>query len=84
LNSSLGAMGVGSSAIIEHAGLHWRQRDAHATVCGLSQLFKRFDASELPVAQVRPFAAAEHWLKRIEGRTMDTYHRWMVLSGDGE
>jgi amidase len=50
----------------------------------LPQLFKHFDALALPVAQAWPFAAAEHWPKRIEGRTMDTYHQWMVLRGDGE
>ena len=43
----------------------------------LLQLFERFDALALPVAQVWPFPVVEHWPKRIEGRTMDTYHRWM-------
>ena len=43
----------------------------------LLQMFERFDALALPVAQVWPFPAVEHWPKRIEGRTMDTYHRWM-------
>jgi amidase len=41
------------------------------------QLFERFDALTLPVAQVWPFPVAEHWPKTIAGRTMDTYHRWM-------
>ena len=46
----------------------------------LLQLFERFDALALPVAQVWPFPVAEHWPKKIEGRTMDTYHRWMEAS----
>ena len=46
----------------------------------LLKLFERFDALALPVAQVWPFPVAEHWPKKIEGRTMDTYHRWMEAS----
>ncbi|MBL0147457.1 MAG: amidase [Ideonella sp.] len=40
-------------------------------------LFDRFDALALPVAQVWPFAMAQHWPKVVAGRPMDTYHRWM-------
>jgi amidase len=43
----------------------------------MTRLFERFDALALPAAQVWPFPTAEHWPKSIEGRTMDTYHRWM-------
>ena len=43
----------------------------------LLKLFERFDALALPVAQVWPFAVAQHWPQQIAGRTMDTYHRWM-------
>jgi amidase len=43
----------------------------------LLQLFERFDALALPVAQVWPFPVEQHWPKAIAGRTMDTYHRWM-------
>jgi amidase len=46
----------------------------------LLQLFERFDALALPVAQVWPFPAVEPWPKRIQGRTMDTYHRWMEVT----
>ena len=46
----------------------------------LLKLFERFDALALPVAQVWPFPVTEHWPKKIEGRTMDTYHRWMEAS----
>ncbi|MFO1218238.1 MAG: amidase [Burkholderiaceae bacterium] len=43
----------------------------------LLQLFERFDALALPVAQVWPFPVEQHWPKTIAGRSMDTYHRWM-------
>jgi amidase len=43
----------------------------------LMKLFERFDALALPVAPVWPFPVAEHWPQVIEGRQMDTYHRWM-------
>lgn len=43
----------------------------------LLKLFERHDALALPVAQVWPFPVEQHWPKRIVGRTMDTYHRWM-------
>jgi amidase len=43
----------------------------------LRRLFEQFDFLVMPAAQVSPFAAEEHWPKQIEGKTMDTYHRWM-------
>jgi amidase len=43
-------------------------------------LFERFDLLALPVAQVWPFAISETWPRRIAGRTMDTYHRWMEVT----
>ena len=42
-------------------------------------LFERFDFLVLPSAQVLPFDAAEVWPRSIEGRHMDTYHRWMEV-----
>ncbi len=50
-------------------------RDAwYATVLGL---FERFDAVVAPSAQVFPFAADVPWPAEIDGRPMDSYHRWM-------
>jgi amidase len=43
----------------------------------LLALFERFDALALPVSQVWPFDAAQTWPRKVAGRTMDTYHRWM-------
>lgn len=42
-------------------------------------LFERFDVLALPSAQVWPFDAALRWPTYIEGREMDTYHRWMEV-----
>lgn len=50
-------------------------RDAwYATVLAL---FDRFDAVLAPSAQVFPFDAGVPWPAEIDGRAMDSYHRWM-------
>jgi amidase len=43
------------------------------------QLFKDYDYLLLPTAQVFPFAVDVHWPQEINGRKMDTYHRWMEV-----
>ena len=40
-------------------------------------LFERFDVLAIPAAQVWPFDVNARWPQQINGRTMDTYHRWM-------
>ena len=45
----------------------------------LAQLLEEYDALALPVAQVWPFPAEWDWPKEINGREMDTYHRWMEV-----
>ncbi len=45
----------------------------------LHDLFEQFDFLALPSAQVFPFPADVHWPQSIDGRTMDTYHRWMEV-----
>ena len=45
----------------------------------LLALFERFDVLALPCAQVWPFDAGQRWPAQINGRTMDTYHRWMEV-----
>lgn len=42
-------------------------------------LFGRFDHLALPSAQVFPFPAEWDWPKEINGRAMDSYHRWMEV-----
>ena len=45
----------------------------------LMDLFNRYDFLVLPSAQVWPFDAELRWPKAINGRAMDTYHRWMEV-----
>ena len=45
----------------------------------LRTLFDDYDFLVLPTAQVFPFPKTLHWPKEIDGRTMDTYHRWMEV-----
>jgi amidase len=45
----------------------------------LLKLFQNYEYLLLPSAQVFPFDAQEHWPKEINGKTMDTYHRWMEV-----
>ncbi len=43
------------------------------------RLFERHDYLVLPAAQVFPFDADIPWPREIDGRKMDTYHRWMEV-----
>jgi amidase len=43
------------------------------------KLFERCDYLALPTAQVWPFDATLRWPSHINGREMDTYHRWMEV-----
>ncbi|MCO5397638.1 amidase [Ralstonia soli] len=45
----------------------------------LNTLFQQYDYLVLPSAQVFPFDAKLHWPKEINGKPMDTYHRWMEV-----
>ena len=45
----------------------------------LDRLFEQYDFLVLPTAQVFPFSKEVHWPKEIQGRSMDTYHRWMEV-----
>ena len=45
----------------------------------LQSLFGRFDFLLAPAAQVFPFDANCHWPSQVDGRDMDTYHRWMEV-----
>jgi len=50
---------------------HWYARAA--------EMFEHFDALVLPTAQVWPFDIGLVHPEVIDGRTMDTYHRWMEV-----
>lgn len=43
----------------------------------LRQLFEQYDYFVMPATQVFPFKAEMHWPQEIDGKKMDTYHRWM-------
>ena len=43
----------------------------------LLKLFERYDVLALPATQVWPFPVEARWPEQINGRAMDTYHRWM-------
>jgi amidase len=45
----------------------------------LHTLFERYDLLALPTAQTFPFPADIHWPDAVDGRAMDTYHRWMEV-----
>ncbi len=43
------------------------------------ELFQRFDFLALPSAQVFPFDCKSRYPKEINGKVLDTYHRWMEV-----
>jgi amidase len=43
------------------------------------QFLERYEFFVLPSAQVFPFDAKTHWPAEVNGRQMDTYHRWMEV-----
>ncbi len=43
-------------------------------------LFEKYDFLALPSAQLWPFDALLRWPSHINGREMDTYHRWMEVT----
>ena len=45
----------------------------------LRRLFEEYDLLVLPTAQVFPFKKSIHWPATINGKKMDTYHRWMEI-----
>jgi amidase len=68
-----GSLGM-TAAEISEAGMnrsHWYR--------ALHKLFEHHDMLALPSAQVFPFSADIHWPKSINGKPMDTYHRWMEV-----
>lgn len=43
----------------------------------LRRLFDTYDFLVMPTTQIFPFDAEQHWPKEVQGKKMDTYHRWM-------
>ena len=46
----------------------------------MQKLFARYEYLLLPSAQVFPFDAQVHWPAAINGKKMDTYHRWIEVA----
>ena len=67
--------GLGMSAAAVHGASVIRSQ-YHAV---MAQLFRRYDAIALPVAQVWPFPVEWRWPQKINGHRMDSYHRWMEV-----
>jgi amidase len=44
-----------------------------------ARLFRRYDALAMPAAQVWPFPAGLRRPESLNGRPLDTYHRWMEV-----
>ena len=65
--------GLSAAAVYEASTIRSRWY-AHA-----ARLFRRFDALAMPAAQVWPFPADWRWPQSLNGRAMDTYHRWMEV-----
>lgn len=53
--------------------------DRSAWYQAVNTLFQRYDYLVLPSAQVFAFDAKLDWPKSINGKQMDTYHRWMEV-----
>ena len=45
----------------------------------LDRLFAEYDFLAIPSAQVFPYSKQVKWPTEINGRQMDTYHRWMEI-----
>ena len=45
----------------------------------LERMFSQYDFLVLPTAQVFPYPKTTTWPREINGRSMDTYHRWMEV-----
>ena len=53
--------------------------DRSAIYNAFAELFKQYDFVIMPSAQVFPFDASLHSPQEIEGKKMDTYHRYMEI-----
>lgn len=57
--------------------LYRAARERSAWYQAMRGLFERFDFLVMPTTQVFPFDAGLDWPHAVDGRAMDTYHRWM-------
>ncbi|ERL52271.1 hypothetical protein BJB45_09905 [Halomonas huangheensis] len=59
--------------------IHRANVSRSAWYASVLKLFERFDVLALPSAQVFAFDVETPWPREIEGKAMDTYHRWMEV-----
>ena len=60
-------------------GVYRASAERSAVYQAANRLFREYDFLVLPTSQVFPFPADVHWPQEINGRKMDTYHRWMEV-----
>ncbi len=61
------------------ADVYRASADRSAWYMAVAALLQKYEFLVLPSAQVFPFAARTPWPKEVNGRIMDTYHRWMEV-----
>ena len=66
-------MKLGAVALIDAAEIRTQWYQA------IRRFSERYPFFVLPTAQLFPFDAKIHWPAEINGRNMDTYHRWMEV-----
>ena len=62
---------------LDAAQVHAAAAEREAWHVRVVELFSRYDVLLAPSAQVFPFDAGVTWPTEVDGRPMDTYHRWM-------
>ena len=64
---------------LDAAGINRADATRRRWYAEVNRLFGSYDFLALPTAQVFPFPKTTPWPQEIDGRTMDTYHRWMEV-----
>ena len=59
--------------------IYWANATRRRWYAEVNRLFESYDFLVLPTAQVFPFPKTTPWPEEIDGRPMDTYHRWMEV-----
>ena len=74
---------IEQSLILTEADVAAANRIRNNWYAELDRLFQQYDFLILPSAQVFPYPKEIHWPQQINGKAMDTYHRWMevVITG---
>jgi len=68
---------IEQSYILSAEDIYRAQRIRRDWYSELNRLLESHDFIALPTAQVFPFDKELHWPTEVDGKPMDTYHRWM-------